>query len=220
MDLLVLFVTTSSSGKNHQCLEQLSQSANLVIIRTIEEAATAVRYYQSKLNVFLTLEESFSDQWPLHQLTAYGASVFFSSLNDHHIRMINEWLRLSKSTPDSSHEHASFHRSLDFIHQNLFDSSLSLDAVSSHIHVSKQYYSKKFQLFAGIGFKDYIINKRIDKAKLMLMRGEAVTHVCFEVGYTDLTHFTRIFKKRVGVSPSQYRRTRSEQRKLMPLYGN
>lgn len=77
--------------------------------------------------------------------------------------------------------------------------------MASKAYVSKCYYSRIFQKYVGKGFKEYVIDKRIQKAKLLLQKGNSVTDVCFSIGYSDLTHFARIFKRIVGVNPSIYK---------------
>ncbi|WP_164931463.1 helix-turn-helix transcriptional regulator [Longirhabdus pacifica] len=99
-----------------------------------------------------------------------------------------------------------FNQSLNFIEEHLYDDELSLDKVSSRFYVSRCHYSRMFQKNVGRGFKEYIIGKRIAKAKELLQNGESVTDTCYAVGYNDLSHFARIFKKIVGENPSMYRK--------------
>jgi YesN/AraC family two-component response regulator len=96
-------------------------------------------------------------------------------------------------------------KSLEYIEENLCENDLSLEGVASSVYVSRCHYSRLFKEHFGFGFKEYIMNKRIQKAKVMLQEGQPVTDVCYAVGYGDLTHFGRVFKKLVGVNPSVYR---------------
>lgn len=95
--------------------------------------------------------------------------------------------------------------SLHYIENNLTDNSLSLEDVANNSYVSKWYYSKLFKEQFGITFKEFLIRRRIEKAKELIANNHSITDVCYMVGYGDLTHFGRIFKDRVGVTPSMYK---------------
>ena len=58
----------------------------------------------------------------------------------------------------------------------------------------------------GLGVKDYLVRVRIDRAKQLLADGgPAIGEVAQAVGYDDPGYFSRLFARRVGVSPSQFR---------------
>ena len=52
----------------------------------------------------------------------------------------------------------------------------------------------------------YIINCRVQKAKELLLNGASVERACAESGFNNLSHFSRIFKSKVGQSPKQYQK--------------
>lgn len=80
--------------------------------------------------------------------------------------------------------------------------------------VTKEYFSKIFHNITGTTFTKYIAGLRIDKAKELLKKTDAKTiAVCFDSGFNDLSHFNRTFKKLAGMTPSEYRRQRREDRK-------
>ncbi|SDK00406.1 helix-turn-helix transcriptional regulator [Sediminibacillus albus] len=95
---------------------------------------------------------------------------------------------------------------LIYIEKNLQNSDLCLKNVSNHLFLNTAYFSRFFRGIMGIGFKDYLIKLRISKAKQMLESGHLVTDVCMAIGYTNLSYFSKVFKKEVGVSPSCYRK--------------
>ncbi|TXK79131.1 response regulator [Paenibacillus sp. N3.4] len=83
---------------------------------------------------------------------------------------------------------------------------ISLDQVAAMVGVTPTYFSSLFKKTTHETFVQYRINKRMEKAKEML----AIPHirivdVATEVGYDDYPHFTKTFKKIVGISPSDYR---------------
>ncbi|SEF87132.1 AraC family transcriptional regulator [Paenibacillus sp. UNC499MF] len=97
-------------------------------------------------------------------------------------------------------------RVLKHIRDNLGTGELSLESAAKECYVCKWQFSKVFKKQFGVTFRDYLIEQRIGEAKKLLVKGHSVTDACYAVGYGDMTHFGRIFRKKVGVSPSDYRK--------------
>lgn len=92
-----------------------------------------------------------------------------------------------------------------YIHENLAD-NLSLDMISSNIHVNPTYLSRTFKKEYGEGIADYINGARIEKAKeLLAMPNTLAYETARRVGFHDPSYFSAIFKKYTGLSPSEYR---------------
>jgi AraC-like DNA-binding protein len=96
-------------------------------------------------------------------------------------------------------------RAKDFIKEHQTE-DLSLGQVARAVNTSTFYFCKMFKKFTGINFTDYLSRVRIEKAKnLLLNRNLRVSEIAYEVGFQSLTHFNRVFKKILGVSPTHYR---------------
>jgi len=86
--------------------------------------------------------------------------------------------------------------------------SLSLDQMAKALNVSTFYFCKMFKKATGLTFTDYLSRTRIERAKNLLINPNArVSEVAYDCGFVSLTHFNRIFKRIVGKSPTDYRRT-------------
>ncbi|MDR1700633.1 MAG: helix-turn-helix domain-containing protein, partial [Lachnoclostridium sp.] len=91
-----------------------------------------------------------------------------------------------------------------------FHNEISLDEVSKKADISPYYFSKVFKDETGENFMKYLTNIRIEKAKELLSdANNSIKEVCLSVGYGDPNYFSRIFKKTVGVTPTEYRGERS-----------
>lgn len=91
--------------------------------------------------------------------------------------------------------------------QNHFMEPVTQEEVSSAVGLSAAYFSVLFKKVEGEGFARYLINVRIDQAKVLLRETNIpVSKVCRQVGYNDLKHFTHTFEKATGVKPSVYRK--------------
>ena len=91
--------------------------------------------------------------------------------------------------------------------QNHYSDPLTLEEVSEMVGLSTAYFSALFKKTEGEGFAKYLINVRIEQAKLLLRESNLpVTEICRKVGYNDPKHFTHTFEKTAGVKPSTYRK--------------
>ncbi|WP_066174909.1 response regulator [Bacillus marinisedimentorum] len=87
-----------------------------------------------------------------------------------------------------------------------FRQPVTLEEVADHIDMNPFYVSKTFKERFGLSFIDYVTDLRINEArKLMLDTRKSLKEICFEVGYKDPNYFSRVFKKKVGQSPREYR---------------
>ncbi len=85
--------------------------------------------------------------------------------------------------------------------------SLTLDDIAKAFNISPQHLSQLFRKKIGMGFKQYLISLRLDLAKNLLTRTDmTITAICYEVGFSTLENFVRIFKKNNGMTPSEYRK--------------
>ena len=92
-----------------------------------------------------------------------------------------------------------------YILEHYTEQGFSLSDVASHVGFESTYFSRLFKKKYKIGFQDYLISLRIEKGKLLLGSGfYTATTVCEMVGYENYSHFSSLFKKKVGVSPSKY----------------
>ena len=87
-----------------------------------------------------------------------------------------------------------------------YQKDISLDDVSREVDISPYYFSKLFKEATGDNFIEYLTNLRIDKAKDLLDNTElSMKEICVQVGYANPNYFSRIFKKNVGVTPTEYK---------------
>ena len=84
---------------------------------------------------------------------------------------------------------------------------LSLEGVAEAFHLSPSYLSSLFKQHACKGFRKYIIDRRIAKAKRLLTDTDLkVYEIAAQVGYLDPSSFVKLFEREAGVSPARFRR--------------
>ncbi len=89
-----------------------------------------------------------------------------------------------------------------------YNEKISLDQIAENMYLSPFYISRIFKSETGSAPIRRLINIRLEKAKELLEGGYqgSIQEVAAMVGYDDAYHFSKLFKKRYGVSPSQVRR--------------
>ncbi|MEA9390229.1 AraC family transcriptional regulator [Acerihabitans sp. TG2] len=98
-------------------------------------------------------------------------------------------------------DRAKFH-----IEENILK-NLTLDDIAAKSFVSPCYLSRAFKKITGIGFSNYISNRKISIAKSLLQFSDLkVNTIALELSYQDANYFCRIFKKETGMAPSDYRK--------------
>ncbi|MBO7357695.1 MAG: response regulator [Lachnospiraceae bacterium] len=87
-----------------------------------------------------------------------------------------------------------------------YSEKLKLLDVAEQIYVSQWHLSKLLNKHTGKNFSEILNGIRIDKAKELLKNPSyRICDIAEEVGFTDLTHFSRVFKKTEGISANEYR---------------
>lgn len=91
-----------------------------------------------------------------------------------------------------------------------YTEDISLEDVAEQVNISPQYFSKLIKKNTGFNFIDWLSMLRVKKAKELLSNSDlSVKEVCFMVGYKDPNYFSRIFKKRLGITPSDFVKNRN-----------
>jgi AraC family transcriptional regulator len=95
---------------------------------------------------------------------------------------------------------------LEYIEENP-DSELTLDAIAAVAHLSPYHFARMFKTSTGLPPHQYVITRRVERAKRLLRDGGELTlaQVAARSGFWDQGHFSRHFKRLVGVSPKRFR---------------
>ncbi len=91
---------------------------------------------------------------------------------------------------------------------------ISLSVLERELHVSKYYVSHLFSEKMRLGFNDYINSLRVSHAcRLLRQEGAAITAVSEAVGFATVRTFNRAFQKEMGMTPSEYKQLKKEEKK-------
>uniref|UniRef100_A9U777 Predicted protein n=1 Tax=Physcomitrium patens TaxID=3218 RepID=A9U777_PHYPA len=145
------------------------------------------------------LEEVEMDRVSHYQLHATRKDAF------HYL--IHAALRLIEARDDEKKEHTNqvVSRLNRYVEEHL-DSDLSLTTLSDLVHLNPYYMSRLYKQMTGVNLPDYITDERIKKAKELVVESHLKMHeICKKVGFESPAYFTRIFKKKTGSTPQEFR---------------
>ncbi len=101
-------------------------------------------------------------------------------------------------------------RVIEYIHDNL-GQQLTLTELAFIANMSSYHFSRTFKQATGMAPHQYVLHTRIERAKGLLLQGKlSVAEVATRVGFFDQSHFTRYFKRIVGVTPQTLLRQNSK----------
>ena len=88
-----------------------------------------------------------------------------------------------------------------------YSEKISLDQIAQNMYLSPFYISRIFKSETGDTPINYLISLRMEKARALLLEKQnySIQEIAQCVGYDDAYHFSKLFKKHYGNSPSQYR---------------
>ena len=107
-----------------------------------------------------------------------------------------------------------------YLQHNYMMCNISLDSVSAILNLNASYFSAQFKRSFGINFVDYLTDLRIQAAKELLRDPlHSAAEIAHMVGYESANYFARAFKKKTGMTPTEFRRSSTEKLEEMSLYG-
>jgi signal transduction histidine kinase/AraC-like DNA-binding protein/CheY-like chemotaxis protein/ABC-type xylose transport system substrate-binding protein len=96
------------------------------------------------------------------------------------------------------------------VEQNLANENFSVDDICKTIGVSRVQLYRKVKALLGCSITDYILNRRLKKAKFMLMNEDhSISEITYMVGFSTPNYFATVFKAKYGCTPSDFKRNQS-----------
>lgn len=115
---------------------------------------------------------------------------------------------LEKLNQQNQRQADSIAKAKGFLADNFANPELTLKSAADYVGLNEKYFSSRFTKEAGITFSAYLTDLRMQRAKQLMMTTDLKMYEISErVGYHNVEHFNRMFKRAMGVSPSDYRRS-------------
>lgn len=121
------------------------------------------------------------------------------------IQVISEALKLRDASATQKYADV-LENARAFIAENYGSEDISLNLVAASVNVSPSHFSTIFSQETGETFIEYLTRFRMEKAMELLRRTSMKTsEIGYSVGYRDPHYFSYLFKKRLGITPKEYR---------------
>lgn len=169
-----------------------------------------LRDYLLKLNIFLYT----------YFLVQYNKDLeVYALTNEKIINRDNNFLKLCElgekiligysnkfSSALKQNDHELIESALEFINNN-YNKKITLQAVATKLHISRNYLCHLFKIKTGYKFCEYINLQRVNKAKELIEEDKKTFEfISFDCGFSSQSHFSTTFKKYVGLTPNEYKK--------------
>ena len=105
----------------------------------------------------------------------------------------------------NGHYSANIRKALAYI-QEYYAKDLLVEEVAAYIGKTPNYFSSIFRTEVGVTFREYLNHYRIERAKELIEESDMMIYeIAEQVGYSDYTYFSQVFKKMTGISPTSMR---------------
>lgn len=127
------------------------------------------------------------------------------SIHDLHKEVVDEFTKVMHEVKNKNLYSKPIVKCIDYIYSNLHN-KISLDELAEEAQLSVGYLSKLFHSEVGITVSQYIVNKKIDAAKNLLISTEYTTiDIANYLNFSTESYFINVFKKYTGLTPKRFR---------------
>lgn len=147
----------------------------------------------------------FPEQTDFHQLLRS-----FETRGERELWLRSALRRVRKACAEGRRERqkGAIQRAQDFMQDNFSNPELTLRTVADHVGFSEKYFSARFTKECGCTFISYLNDLRIRRAQELLLQTDMkIYEVSQAVGYSNVEHFNHIFKKKLCISPKDFRKS-------------
>lgn len=104
-------------------------------------------------------------------------------------------------------------RVMNYMNEHLADQDLNVEKLTADVGISRAQLHRKLKEIAGVSAGEFIRNLRLEQAARLKEEGQInITQVAYSVGFNNQTHFSTVFKKHYGMSPSEYAETKRNEK--------
>ena len=176
--------------------QHLTDSEVICLGFSCEDVLTEMFFTNNASTILKVLKDILresSNQEPDYQ------SMIFTKLNELYILL--KRIQHPKSACPKNFEHI-----INYISEN-YHEKIQLASFSGQLHLSYDYFQHKFKQLTGLSPQQFLLNRRLDVAKQLLLQGNlSCTEVAYRCGFSTPAQFSMLFKKTHGISPLNFKK--------------
>ena len=93
----------------------------------------------------------------------------------------------------------------EYVYENLDNPQLSVELLSSHLSISRTSLYNRLLEFSGMSPVDFIRSVRLERAANLLEKNSnSISEIAYETGFSNPNYFTKVFKAKYKMTPSEY----------------
>lgn len=206
-DILVAALKNSDRHIVRSCMDEIFASVNQIVrndIRQKERVIFLLAFYLTKILFTLEIQghKYYGNESDL--FVVMNAMTGMGDIRSFMHEFFKDAIRELEKSKQSRNSHL-VAQALKFI-DVYQDSSVTLVSVAERLQIHPSYLSRIFKQETGESFSEHLIKNKMNSAKhLLKTTNKKVYEIANSIGYKDVTHFTKLFKKSFGVSPTEYR---------------
>jgi len=188
-------------------MKMLSERARTEMLSLIENAAYGVEIHLPFCDPATQILRQLTEQPPTTNIEIHGLLLqllgILASIQCEGQR------RISSIRFDGNQVHANYAEMQKAVHwiMDNYATEVQLQTVLDLVHMSKACFSRHFLHCTGVTFSQFLNQVRVSNASRMLhTTQDPVSKIALHTGFSNLSHFNRIFRRLKGVSPTEYRK--------------
>lgn len=136
----------------------------------------------------------------------FGSEQLLRSLLENFLIELTRKYVFSKSDEDG-YEGFKFDEIIDYVNLH-YSEKITLDEIAFLFNTNRSAFCNEFKLHTGYTFINYVANKKTEKIKELLKRGDvSVSQIAQDLNFDSVAYFCRFFKKQTGLTPKEYRKS-------------
>ncbi len=182
---------------NQSCFLVFTEKADVTPIYDAFKKLTEVIYAKTSTILHIGISLFYND-------TRYFSTAYYEALETAALASDSSNIELYSSMQTRIVKRREIRDAINIIARD-YGKPLSVDSVAEELKISSSHLMHSFKSETGKTFNNYLTEYRIEKAAEMLKSGQyKIYEVADSLGYRSTKHFSRLFKKYIGVTPSEY----------------
>jgi AraC-like DNA-binding protein len=136
--------------------------------------------------------------------------IALDSKNEEMIEMyLSQFVNILKSySQENKNEYSglnfnNYHQISSYIENHIYE-KINLNELSNMANINKYGFTKKFKALTGMTPMNYVLMRKIFSSKKLIKLNKELTEIAYQYNFTDLAHYSKTFKRFIGVSPKIY----------------